>query len=72
MHKRQFTVVIERDEDGLLVATVPSIQGCHTQAKTMNTLLQRIKEAICLCLEVNRSQISRREFVGLQEIEVGA
>lgn len=47
-----FNVVIEKDEDGYLVASVPSLKGCHTQAKTMDELLERITEAIELCLAV--------------------
>ena len=49
---RKFTVVIERDEDGWLLGTVPGLAGCHTQARTVNQLMQRIREAIELCLEV--------------------
>ena len=49
---KEFTVVIERDEDGYLVGNVPSLRGCHTQARTMDELLERMKEAIQLCLEV--------------------
>lgn len=48
--KRKFTVVIERDEAGYLVATVPSLRGCHTQAKSPDTLMKRMREAISLCL----------------------
>ena len=48
---REFTVVIERDEDGWLVGTVPALRGCHTQARNMEDLLENIKEAILLCLE---------------------
>ncbi|CFX16046.1 Uncharacterised domain UPF0150 [Syntrophomonas zehnderi OL-4] len=54
MEKRTFTVLIEKDEDGMLVASVPALKGCHSQAKTMNELLTRIQEAIELCLEVGR------------------
>ena len=49
---REFTVVIERDEDGWLVGSVPALRGCHTQASNMEDLLVNIKEAILLCLEV--------------------
>ena len=48
---REFTVIIERDEDGYLVGSFPSLRGCHTQARTMNDLFDRMKEAIQLCLE---------------------
>ncbi len=49
---REFNVIIERDEDDFFVASVPELQGCHTQAKSLDTLMVRIKEAIELCLEV--------------------
>jgi predicted RNase H-like HicB family nuclease len=49
--QQKFTVLIERDEDGYYVATVPSLPGCHTQAKTLDTLVKRTREAIALCLQ---------------------
>ena len=48
----EYTVVIEMDEDGWLVGSVPSLHGCHTQARTMDELLERMDEAIQLCLDV--------------------
>ena len=62
--KREFNVVIERDSDGMLIASVPSLRGCHTQAASQDELLLRIKEAIELCLEVEDA--SSTEFVGVQ------
>ena len=50
--KREFTVVVEKDEDGYFFAYVPELYACQTQAKTMEELQDRIKEAIELCLEV--------------------
>ena len=47
--QRKFTVVIERDEDGYYVATVPALQGCHTQAKNLDTLMKRVQEVVELC-----------------------
>jgi predicted RNase H-like HicB family nuclease len=52
MKKREFTVIIEQDEEGYFVAEVPELPGCHTQAKSLDKLMGRIKEAILLCLEV--------------------
>ena len=49
---REFTVVVEQDEDGIYVASVPELPGCHTQADTLDELNKRIKEAIELYLEV--------------------
>jgi len=50
--KREFRVVIEKDEDGYYVGSVPELKGCHTQAKSLDELMERVKEAILLCLEV--------------------
>ncbi len=49
---REFNVLIELDEDGYYVASVPALRGCHTQAKSLDTLMKRIKEAVELCLAV--------------------
>jgi predicted RNase H-like HicB family nuclease len=69
----RFSVVIEKDEDGYYVAYVPDLPGCHTQAKTLEELLERIKEAVEPYLEVEGSPVEMgRELLSLQFIEVGA
>lgn len=50
--KREFIVIIEQDEGAYFIAEVPVLKGCHTQAKSLDTLMKRTKEAIQLCLEV--------------------
>jgi predicted RNase H-like HicB family nuclease len=50
---------------------VPELSGCHTQAKSLDTLMKRIREAIELCLEVEGEEAANREFVGVQRILVG-
>src|SRR3979409_1948295 len=49
---RDFNVIIERDGGGYYVATVPALKGCHTQARSLDKLMERVREAIALCLEV--------------------
>jgi predicted RNase H-like HicB family nuclease len=49
---KRFNVIIERDREGYYVASVPSLRGCHTQAKSLDELISRIKEVIELRLEV--------------------
>ena len=49
--QRQFDVVIERDDEGYYVASVPQLPGCHTQARSLDEVSDRIREAIELCLE---------------------
>ncbi len=66
---KSFNVIIERDEDGYYVASVPSLKGCHTQAASLDQLMERTKEAIALCLEVEE-EISHNEFIGVQRLAV--
>ena len=51
------------------MASVPALQGCHTQAKSLDKLMERIREAIQLCLEV-REETESLEFVGVQKVTV--
>lgn len=65
-----FTVLIEQDEDGYYVATVPALKSCYTQAKTLEELYPRIKEVIALCLE--EEEPVPMKFIAVQQLEVGA
>ena len=70
---REFDVVIEQDEDGVYVGSVPALPGCHTQARSMDELLTRIREAIELCLEVDNAESPPSlRFVGVQRLSVDA
>lgn len=70
--QKQFDVVIERDSEGYYVASVPQLRGCHTQAQSLDTLMERIREAITLCLDVEGEPAANLEFVGIQRITVAA
>ena len=67
---RNFTVLIEQDEDNIYVAKVPDIQGCYTQGKTVEQAMERIREAIQACLEGDAEDYKEMKFIGLQHIEV--
>ncbi len=69
---RQFDVVIERDEEGFYVASVPQLPGCHTDATSLDDLMVEIREAIELCLEVEGQEPSSLEFVGIQRVTIAA
>ena len=69
---RQFDVILERDEDGYYVASVPQLPGCHTQARSLDEAMQRIREAIELCLEVEGAPEQSLEFIGIQRITIAA
>lgn len=65
---REFTIIIEKGEDGYFISEVVELPGCHTQAKTMDKLIARTKEAIELCLEAG--QKAEEVFVGVQKLAV--
>ena len=75
-----FKVIVEQDEDGYFTASVPALPGCHTQAKNLNTLKSRVREAIALCLEVAADDPDYRNrirnfsyeplFIGLETVAV--
>jgi predicted RNase H-like HicB family nuclease len=70
---QRFSVLFEQDEDGIFIAHVPSLPGCHTQAKTLAEAERRVKEAIKLYLEVSRRKrapIKQNQFVAAQLIKV--
>ena len=67
--RREFYVVVERDEDGFFVGEVPQLRGCYTQGRTMDELLDNIKEVIQLCLEEDPEVAEELpEFVGVQKV----
>ena len=70
--EREFDVVIERDSAGYYVASVPALRGCHTQARSLDELIERVREVVELCLEVEGEEIEPMTFVGVQRISVAA
>jgi predicted RNase H-like HicB family nuclease len=68
--KQEFSVIVERDEEGYYVASVPALPGCHTQARSLDKLVVRVREAIELYLEVDGSAPTSSEFIGVQRITV--
>ena len=68
----QFDVVVERDSEGYFVASVPALPGCHSQAKSLDELMVRIREAIELCLEGQGQSFESLDFVGVQRVTVAA
>lgn len=70
--ENEFSVIVERDAEGYYVASVPTLPGCHTQARSLDELLERVREAILLCLEVKEEteRDAGLEFVGVQRVRV--
>ena len=68
--QRQFDVIVERDEEGYYVASVAQLPGCHTQARSLDEVTERIREAIELCIEVSDIPAEPLSFVGMQRVAV--
>ena len=68
--KREFSVIVERDEAGYYIASVPELRGCHTQARSLDKLRERIREAIELCLDVEGDDSTPTEFIGVQRVTI--
>lgn len=73
LKKYTFTVLIEKDEDGGYIATVPELKGCHTQGDTIAEIMANINEAIKLCLEVHIKdgiQVFNPDFIESRQFEL--
>jgi predicted RNase H-like HicB family nuclease len=70
--EREFDVIVERDADGYYVASVPALRGCHTQARSLDELMERAHEAIRLCLDVEGLPADSLDFVGVQRVRIPA
>ena len=69
----QFPAIIIQDKEGMYVAHVPTLRGCHTQAKTLPTLYKRLEEVMALCIEVEQSKkqpIPQDTFIAVQNLEI--
>ena len=67
---REFNVLIERDEERYYIASVPAIRGCPTQAKSLDELMNRVREAIAVCLESEPDDIDNLQLVSVQVVSV--
>ena len=68
--QREFSVIIERDAEGYYVAAAPELPGCHTQAKSLDKLMERVREAIHVCLDAQGEPDGEPHFIGIQRILV--
>ena len=68
--QRNFDVIVEKDDEGYYIGSVPALPGCHTQARSLDNLIRRIKEAIELCLEVESDATGATEFIGVQRVTI--
>lgn len=69
MKKKEFYVVIERDEDGIYIGEVPQLKACYSQGETIDELMHNIREVIEICLEELEEE-SITEFIGVQKVVI--
>lgn len=69
--KREYNIIIEIDSEGFYLGYVPDLKGCHSQAKTIDELMNRMQEVIALCEEVQGKTHRRTRFVGIQKMVIG-
>ena len=68
---KQYDVIIERDEDGVYVAHVPELPGCHTQGDSVKEVMKNIVEAIKLYLEYVKDKVENpMELVAVRKVAV--
>ena len=71
MAKYQFTVVVERDEDGVYISSCPALQGCHSQGDTYEEAIKNLKDALQVYLEAKLSLGETIPVeVGIDRVEV--
>ncbi len=71
MKNLNFTVYIERDEDGIFIGSIPTIPSCYAQGKTQEDMLKNLREVLRLCLRNNnKNTLENTKFVGIQNLEV--
>ena len=69
--KREFTVVVERGEDGYLIGSVPGLHGAHSQGATLDELMENMREVIELCLEdADEQDDLATKVIGIHRIAV--
>ncbi len=69
--QKSFDVIIEKDQDGFYISTVPTLKGYYTQARSLDTLMERIKEVIELCLQTQETPVTN-DFIGVQRVAISA
>jgi len=67
---KNFTVIIEKDEDGIYVAEVPDLKGCYTQGATLEEVQKNIKDVIELCIKTQKQEAPQHEFISVQRVQV--
>ena len=66
--KKEFYVVIEKDEDGFYVGEVSALEGCYAQGRTIEELMHNMRDVIEMCIE--EGPVIQSEFIGVQKVSI--
>jgi len=66
--KKEFYVIIEKDEDDFFVGEVPALKGCYAQGRTIEELMLNMRDVIEMCLE--EEPAVQNEFIGVQKVSI--
>ena len=69
--KYHLPVLIEQDEDGVFIVSIPTLVGCRSYGYNLDEAMKNIAEAAALCLEDEQLQ-SNTIFVGIRDLEIVA
>jgi len=67
----RFTITLEKDENGFIIASCPALQGCHSQGKTKEEALANVQEAIKGYIASMRKHGEKIPVIETEEVEVG-
>ena len=71
MKNKNFTVYIERDEDGMFIGSIPTVPSCYAEGRDQKEMLKNLQQVLKLCLRnVNVKEVEKTKFVGIQNLEV--
>ena len=70
-----YRVIIEQDEDGVYVASVPSLQGCYTEGDTFEEAIKNVKDLIKLHIASRKKKglvpdDSNTQFIGIKTLTI--
>ena len=69
--KYHFPVLVEQDEDGVFIVSIPTLVGCRSYGYNLEEAMKNIAEAASLCLEDEQPE-SNTIFVGIRDLEIVA
>lgn len=66
-----FPVLIEQDEDGQFIVSIPTLRGCRSYGRTVDEAMANITEAAALCLG-DEPPLQQAAFIGVRDLEIVA